>query len=319
MEEDLISVIIPVYNVEKYIERCIESITRQTYTNLEIIIIDDGSKDNSKAICQKLENKDKRIKIYSQENKGAAAARNYGISKANGEYIGFVDSDDYIEEKMYEELIHSLKENNADIAICGRYIENKDNNIVYTSKENRLLMTSDEALSEVNSLKSFDMSPCDKLYKRAILNEVKFPEGKNSEDFYFMYEALFNCEKIFYFSNPLYHYCRRENSHSNYCINNSYIEASKAQVEFFKKNCPHLLYIAECYDAYANTIQYNKYICAQNYCPKEIIKELKESVRRNKKSVIKNKNFPTARKVQIFMFLYFTFIYKCIIKRKGRK
>src|SRR5699024_4494271 len=116
---DLISVIVPVYNVEKYVRRCIDSICGQTYSNLEIILIDDGSTDSSGKICDEMAAKDGRISVIHQENKGLSQARNAGLDQAKGEYIAFVDSDDYLSLNMYECLLKSLKENNADVVRCA--------------------------------------------------------------------------------------------------------------------------------------------------------------------------------------------------------
>ena len=121
MEKELISVIIPCYNVEKYIDRCMESVLNQTYRNLEIILVDDGSTDGTGEIIKKYAEHDHRIKILHQKNKGAGAARNAGMEIASGSYIGFVDSDDWIAEDMYEYLIGIIKEEDADIAACDFY------------------------------------------------------------------------------------------------------------------------------------------------------------------------------------------------------
>lgn len=114
----MISVIIPIYNVEEYLEKCVNSVLNQTYSDLEIILVDDGSTDNSGKICDELKNKDNRIIVIHQENQGLSAARNAGIAKALGEYIAFVDSDDYIMEDMYETLYKNLEKTDADISIC---------------------------------------------------------------------------------------------------------------------------------------------------------------------------------------------------------
>ena len=120
-EEKLISVIIPVYNVEKYLRRCIDSVINQTYKNLEIIIVDDGSTDNSSNICDEYTNKDSRVKVVHKENGGLSSARNVGIELAKGDLIAFVDSDDYIELEMYEKLKENMDKYDSDIAICQYY------------------------------------------------------------------------------------------------------------------------------------------------------------------------------------------------------
>ena len=123
MNSDLISIVVPIYNMEKYLDKCVNSIISQTYKNIEIILVDDGSTDLSYDICEKYKKLDNRIKVYHKTNGGLSDAKNFGIKHASGKYIGFVDSDDWIEPMMYEILYKNIKEKNADIAICGRYID----------------------------------------------------------------------------------------------------------------------------------------------------------------------------------------------------
>ena len=124
MKNKLISIIVPMYNSSSTIERCLNSLKNQSYKNIEIIVINDGSTDNSSEICRKMIKKDKRIKIYEKVNQGVSSARNLGLSHAKGDFIGFVDSDDYIEEKMYEELLEMIMKTKAKMAICNLYFEN---------------------------------------------------------------------------------------------------------------------------------------------------------------------------------------------------
>lgn len=123
---DLVSVVIPIFNVEKYLEKCVNSLVNQIYKNLEIILVDDGSTDNSGNIANELSKSDNRIKVYHKKNGGLSDARNFGIKQAKGKYIGFIDSDDYIENEMYEFLYNNLIENKADISICGRFVNYDD-------------------------------------------------------------------------------------------------------------------------------------------------------------------------------------------------
>ena len=127
MEEELISIIVPVYKVEKYLDKCINSIVSQTYKNLEVILVDDGSPDSCGKMCDEWTKKDTRIKVIHKENGGLSDARNFGLDCAKGKYIQFVDSDDYIEKDMIEFLYKNLKENNADISICSNYMVDEEN------------------------------------------------------------------------------------------------------------------------------------------------------------------------------------------------
>lgn len=212
--QELISVIIPVYNVEKYIDRCVESVINQTYKNLEIILVDDGSLDKSLDLCFKWRKTDKRIKVLSKENGGAATARNAGMSSARGDYIMFVDSDDYVSEIICESLYGKLKQQQADIAICR--MEKIEGNRRYPTRlwnysEDMIVMDEQTALREY-FMEKIDCGPCHKLFARNVINQIHFPEGVINEDFVFVYRALANAKKIVFFDDILYYYCFRHNS-----------------------------------------------------------------------------------------------------------
>lgn len=213
MEKELISVIIPCYNVEKYIDRCMESVLNQTYRNLEIILVDDGSTDGTGEIIKKYAEHDHRIKILHQKNKGAGAARNAGMEIASGSYIGFVDSDDWIAEDMYEYLIGIIKEEDADIAACDFYaVHGRLDKQKPAKKENMKRMGNKELMLfffRVNGEKSFH-AVWNMLYKRETIDRCRFLEGKITEDMLFNYRVYCNCEKYvlsnqkkyYYFYNP---------------------------------------------------------------------------------------------------------------------
>ena len=212
MEKDLISVIVPVYKVEKYLEKCIESVLKQTYTNLQIILVDDGSPDNCGKICDEYAKKDSRIEVIHKVNGGLSDARNVGIAKAKGKYIGFVDSDDYIKEDMYEILINLIKEYDADVSICNlydvidgkEYIRNNENGI---QEYSRL-----EILKEVLLDKNIQSYAWNKLYKKELFDEIKYPIGKKYEDIGTTFYVFEKCNKIVVTSKPEYYYLKRSDS-----------------------------------------------------------------------------------------------------------
>ena len=213
MQRALISVIVPVYKVEKYIHKCIESIINQTYDNLEIILIDDGSPDNCPKICDEYALRDNRIKVIHQENKGLSSARNKGIELAKGEYIGFVDSDDYIEPSMFQDLYNAIVENNVDISICNFYVINdktKEKN-VKNSCENKQYNKM-EALKEILLDTHIQSYAWNKLYKRKLFEDVKYPVGKKYEDIGTTFYLFERSNKIQYIGKPEYNYLNREDS-----------------------------------------------------------------------------------------------------------
>ena len=212
MEKYLISIIIPVYKVEKYLEKCIESVLKQTYTNLQVILVDDGSPDNCGKICDEYAKKDSRIEVIHKVNGGLSDARNVGIAKAKGKYIGFVDSDDYIKEDMYEILINLIKEYDADVSICNlydviegkEYIRNKENGI---KEYNRI-----DILKEVLLDKNIQSYAWNKLYKKELFNEIKYPIGKKYEDIGTTFYIFEKCNKVVVTSEPEYYYLKRADS-----------------------------------------------------------------------------------------------------------
>lgn len=200
-----ISVIIPVYNVEKYLRRCLESIINQTYRDLEIIIIDDGSTDHSKKICEEFEKKDKRILLIKQENGGLSKARNTGINYAGGDYITFVDSDDFINKNMINVMQKLAKENDADI-VCVNMLnvdDRFDERFLYET-ENSYKVYKKNCADMLFERKVFNYSPA-KLYKKELFSDIRFPEGHVYEDVATSY-LLFDRCRIFVKSEYNYYY-----------------------------------------------------------------------------------------------------------------
>lgn len=209
-QDDLISVIIPVFNVDKYLRKCLDSVIAQTYKNLEIIVINDGSTDSSLQICREYENRGD-ITLISQENRGLSSARNAGLEAAHGAYISFVDSDDYVEPDFIEELYKGIVFNRSDLCICnfiaedeaGRSLSNNDASCLHG---NRTLTKSDFWHEIFTERPGNAILAWNKLYKREIFSELRFYAGHTHEDVYIMPSVIDSCKKISYISNELYHY-----------------------------------------------------------------------------------------------------------------
>lgn len=215
MENSLVSVIIPVYNVEKYLKRCIDSVLNQSYKNLEIIIIDDGSKDKSSEICDNYKIKDKRVFVVNTKNKGLSEARNKGIEISKGEYISFIDSDDWVESTYIEKLMDLLLEYKVDISICdfkkvyNEKIENKN----YNYNEKIETYTNKEALDELfkSDAPKFGVS-WGKIYKRYLFDNIRFPKGRYHEDDFTTYKLFDKSTKIVSTNEKLIYYFQRKDS-----------------------------------------------------------------------------------------------------------
>jgi len=207
-----ISVIVPVYNTCEYLEKCIDSICKQTYSNLEIIIVDDGSTDNSADLCDLLEKRDDRIKVFHKKNGGLSDARNYGIEHSTGEYLSFIDSDDYIEKDMYKYMLSNIIKYNCEIAICGWYLvkNNEINNCKFVS--NGEVLDREQCMDRLLCNNSFDNFMCNKIFKKSLFNNVVFPVGKKMEDLATLYKLIDKSNKIYIDSKPFYYYVLRDSS-----------------------------------------------------------------------------------------------------------
>lgn len=208
----IISIIVPVYKVEKYLKRCIDSIVNQTYENIEIILVDDGSPDNCGNICDEYAEQYKRIKVIHKENGGQSSARNAGLDVAKGEYIGFVDSDDYIDEEMYEQLMKIALDTDADIVECECRAGKSDNFSVF-GKNTRTI----EIYNNIESIEKFYFGEqingianmvWDKLYKRYLFDNIRFLDGYNrGEDANITPKLLYSSKKIVKYNYNYYNYC----------------------------------------------------------------------------------------------------------------
>lgn len=221
-QTDLISVIVTAYNIADYIERGVRSICAQTYRNLEVIVVDDGSTDDTGSLCDQLAQEDTRVRVIHKANGGPAGARNAGTAVAGGRYIGFVDGDDWIDPDMYERMLGALKEQRADIAIC-RYRQVHKDYTVDESRDRAVLFEGQEALQYyVQETKEYAIQNAawNKLYKKEILDGLAFPEGKWYEDIMFATMALSRAECCIYLDTACYNYIiDREGSIMNTQIN----------------------------------------------------------------------------------------------------
>ncbi len=213
--EPLISIIVPVYNVEKYLERCILSIINQSYSNIEIIIVNDGSTDGSEDIINKYKKEDSRIKSIYQENGGLSSARNTGIDCCNGEYIMFVDSDDYIHANMTKTLYTNMIENDADISVCDFYWDYDDKIIQETNTNECHFYTGDEVIFQLRDNNLITVVAWNKLYKKELWDDLRYPNGRIHEDEYVIHKLLEKCKGIVYTNDKLYYYIKRGESISS--------------------------------------------------------------------------------------------------------
>jgi glycosyltransferase involved in cell wall biosynthesis len=213
---DLVSVIVPVYNVREYLHKCIDSVKQQTYKNLQIILVDDGSTDGSGQICDEAAGSDERITVRHQANGGLSAARNKGLEIATGKYVCFLDGDDWFDEHFTEELLNIAETRNVDIAVCA-FVRVSGENEVKADKEREnaeelIEYDNRQAVREVIEEKRIKSLTWNKLYKRELWEGISFPEGKHHEDEYTTYKLLWKAGKVAETGRVLYYYRKRPDS-----------------------------------------------------------------------------------------------------------
>lgn len=262
--KELISIIVPVYKVEKYLNRCIDSLINQTYKDIEILLIDDGSPDNCPQICDDYAKMDRRIKVFHKKNGGLSDARNYGIEKCQGTYITFVDSDDYVNDEMVELLYRSLIDNKCDISICmSQMFSDKDDVIIDYSDNQVCCLSKNDALEKMLYHQIYHSS-WGKLFKKSLFNNIRFPVGKIMEDLATSYLLFYNSSRIVVNSRKLYYYYQREDSimHNSFSLKQlDGVEAVIEETSFIKENIPALYKAAICNEfrcAYENLIKIPK-------------------------------------------------------------
>ena len=245
MNNKKVSIIVPVYNVENYLERCVNSIINQTYKNLEIILINDGSSDNSPKICDKFAEQDKRVKVVHKENGGVSSARNKGLDIATGDYVEFVDSDDYIEPNCVETLVNKIQDN--DLVICGYNLKNNKNTMMAFEEESVL----DFRINQKQFFKAFKQfminSPCNKLYKKELITtefDVNYSLG---EDTLFNLQYLKKCSNVALIKEVLYNY--------NYLNENSLVHTKVNTLKDFKNYWNEIFKFSEDYFKDSNYIK----------------------------------------------------------------
>lgn len=306
---NIVSIIIPVYNTQAYLEKCIQSVVNQTYKDLEIILVDDGSTDSSLEICKKWKEIDSRVIVLHKENGGQGSARNMALDIASGNYIGFVDSDDWIESNMYENLLSNLLTYDADISCCkGTTVHDLDNTIkVYRQPEIML----------AHQMLEIKQSPCDKLYRSELFSNIRFPESRAYEDCATIYKLLDKAHVVVDQKSAYYHYEIRNNSTmtKNFDERKMYlITAYKDMYDFYKKNYPQ----------YADLVKI-KLAGAIQYCAGEAInitepltgrtlyqdyaKDINKLVR-----TVSTKGLPIKSKILLRMICFFPNVYGMLYK-----
>jgi len=304
-----VSIVVPVYNVEDYLEFCVESLKAQTLSDIEIILVDDGSPDSSGKLCDKLAETDPRISVIHKENGGLSSARNAGIAVAKGDYIGFVDSDDWVEPDMYEHLLSLIEEHGADIADCGM-IEISDRVFTELPKtEETAVLDRNGALDIFFRISKADINycVCDKLFRRELFQNVLFTEGIIFEDIDFNYRALIHIEKVVESEAVKYYYFKNPEGISRNSLRNKDLELQGVWdniIELSKSATPeytaHAVFNRQRAD-FGLLCKMFKFGCREDKATaRKIRKQLLKSVRQNYFALMKGR-LPSNRKLLLTM------------------
>ena len=306
---DLISVIIPVYKVEDYLPRCVDSVLAQTYTNLEIFLVDDGSPDNCGKLCDEYAARDQRIKVIHKKNGGLSDARNAALDVCSGEYISFVDSDDYVSEDFIESLYHAIVRFDAKLAVCGvvRFDESGNTSVNYEPSKEEKCVTGLEMAETV-----WRPSACNKLYHKSLFQNLRYPYGKLYEDLFIYHDILSQLETVSFTGKVSYYYFNRPVSIMNkpYDIRNAdLIEALDLRIQKLRDMHYSDLADRQLSFLFNATVEVFCRIPDPDDKTKARLHEVKSFCDRHFPEMMNYKGFTPAQKAKILLFRCFPSVY----------
>lgn len=317
-----ISVIVPVYKVEKYLDKCVASILNQTHTDIEVILVDDGSPDNCGVMCDEWASKDTRIHVIHKENGGISSARNRGLDEAKGEFISFIDSDDYVETNMLEVLYKGLIDNDADVSVCGVY--NVYDSFMRPQTEGIKEFICDGVTAYRKLLEGVEIPAAlwNKLYKRETIGGLRFPLGKIYEDAFFFADFMPRVKKVWVTTKPLYYYIHRNKSLMTEPFNMKALDAIDAylyNMKIIEDKYPHLKEQGEfrLYWAYFSVL--DRMLLKKKYKKIPEYGAVVDVLKKNWLSILRNRYFTKGRKIgEIFLKINIK-IYRKILLIKQEK
>ena len=322
--DDLISVILPVYNVEKYIDRCLESVLNQTYKNIEIILVDDGSKDNCPKICDEYAKKDNRVRVIHKTNGGLSDARNAGIKIAKGKYITLIDSDDYVEKDYVDFLYNLIQESNAKMSICSHTVLYENGTRLEKATHEHSILDAKTTLKRILYDDGIDLSAWAKMYKKELFDTVQYPKGRLFEDAATTYLLIDQCDKIAIGSESKYYYIIRSNSITTKSFSPKkmqLIQSTKEMCEYVKDKYPDLEKATDRRLMYAYLSTLSQLANSKEKYPNEQ-KEIMKYIKPNRKQILKDKNITKRDRLglysTIFGFNFYKYIWALYKKLTGR-
>lgn len=319
----VVSIVVPVYNVEKYLRECVDSILSQTYSQYEVLLIDDGATDSSGRICDEYAELDSRIRVFHKENGGLSDARNYGLDRIKGHYVTFVDSDDYVGKDYLDILVHTAERNSADISALGTILfEDGDEAPSCTVSDETIVETANEAIIDMLLRKNFGLSAWGKLYVSALFDQIRFPTGKIYEDLFTTPYVAKKCSNIAFSNSRQYYYRQRSNSivHSKLSPKDYVLFEGHEKLRQFMTDTgiPNGIEAANCrfmHDLVGIILQ--RLVYNDNY-----VSEIRKLLSENKTQVavgLKNPFLSRGRKSQLRLALISPRLYKAVLTLRNRK
>ncbi len=316
----MISVIVPVYNVEKYLDRCVQSILAQTYSDFELLLVDDGSPDRCGEMCDEYAKSDERVRVIHKQNGGLSDARNCGIEHATGDFFQFVDSDDYIHPEMLETLYRILTAQNADLAVCSACDVFEGTEVPMSKESNEFTLNKVESYRYMLQGKGLP-SVCNKLYKRETVGSARFATGKLYEDGFFLPDVMKNVAKTAVTTMQMYYYFRRADSIVTKSFSHAdldVIEAYERCAEIVKRDCPAALDSVKFRIYYAYFAVLDKMLVCNDFKSIPEYKKIVEYLRSHTWDILRVEGFGTPRKLAAVALKFSVQLYKQILETKKR-
>lgn len=319
---DLVTIIIPVYNVEKYLDKAVQSAVNQTYKNIEIYLVDDGSKDDSGKKCDLWMTKDDRIRVIHKENGGLSSARNAALDVCVGDYIYFMDSDDYIDEKAIELMLEVVYKTGARMieAPFIHVYENKTS--VRAALEDVKIMNTVEAIKFDLGAGGGAVSSCSKLFVKDIFSNYRFAEGKLNEDHFSIVDLLSMAQDIAVEPKPLYYYYHRQNSITTKSFSRKSLddlEAAQKNYELIKSQFPEAMNVAEFRLDFSTLKIIDKIMLSEPIVEKELLNALINDVKKHKRRILRSSYFTKKRKISFVLLIISKSLYCWFVRDNAKK
>lgn len=317
-----VSVIVPVYNVEKYIEKCIESIINQTFRDIEIILVDDGAQDSSGTICDEYAAQDERISVIHKENGGLSDARNAGVKKATSDYVLFIDSDDYIKETMVECLYELAVKHQVDMSVCGVYNVYSSGTKAQCDVLEEFRCDNVEAFGHVLVGQKIPGTVCNKLIKREIAQKLQFPVGRIYEDAFYTTQLMQHVKSVYVTTEPMYYYYHRAGSITTTPFKKKdmdLVDAYEKNLAVAEEKFPEIVEQAKFRLDWAYFTVLDRMLQLEDYKSNEDYQMVVTHLKKNAWSVIKSKYFYKSRKIGAFALLFSVRVYRAMASYNIKK